>query len=176
MGSRPSPKDVVDQFVKMDVEGERLTPEGWHQADALFVKASEPPHSKLLLVIAKHYAVSEATEKTNTREFYMGYEEVGRIDTTSLRFAPSHRGTETRSFDKYTVVGGDVTRGPDAAKATEQDGNPSPKWRIDGAQPTAIHLTAAAAIRCVTRMRAEATDPVIQKNADLTIKTLLPYR
>ena len=24
------PQDVVDKFVKMDVEGERLTPEGWH--------------------------------------------------------------------------------------------------------------------------------------------------
>jgi hypothetical protein len=159
-----SPKDIVDKFVKMDVEGERLTPEGWHQADALFVKSSEPPHTKVLLVIARHYAVSEATEKTektNRTEFYMGYEEVGRIDTTSLRFAPSNSGNATRSFDKYTVL---------------LEGNGSPEWRIDAAQPPAMHLTAEAAMRYVTQMRAKTTDPAIQKTADQTIKKLVPFR
>ena len=39
-----------------------------------------------------------------------------------------------------------------------------------------MHLTAAAAIRYITQMRSKATDPLIQKNADLTIKKLAPYR
>jgi hypothetical protein len=171
-----SPKDIVGQFVKMDAEGERLTPEGWHQADAFFVKPSEPPRSKVLVVIARGYAVSTAAEKTNSPEFYMGYEEVGRIDATSLRFAPSNTGTETRSFVKYSVVSADVNGVTDAAQTTSHAGNTSPAWRIDGTQPPAMHLTAAAAIRYITQMRSKATDPLIQKNADLTIKKLVPYR
>jgi hypothetical protein len=170
------PKDVVDQFVKMDVEGERLTPEGWRQADALFVKPSEPPHSKVLAVIARGYAVSRASEKTNSTEFYMGYEEVGRIDATSLRFAPSNTGTEVRSFVKYSVVSADVNGVTEAAQTTSHAGNTSPAWRIDGTQPPAMHLTAAAAIRYMTQMRSKATDPLVQKNADLTIEKLAPYR
>ncbi len=175
MGSGPYPKDVVDQFVKMDVEGERLTPEGWRKADALFVKASEPPHSEVLIVIARHYAVSEATErkKNNTAEFYMGYEEVGHIDVASLRFSPSNSGMETRSFDKYTVVSGDVNREP--AK-TAHEGNASSEWRINGTQPTAMHLTAATAMRYVTQMRDRTKDPAIEKNADQTLARLAPFR
>jgi hypothetical protein len=179
IGSGLSAKDVVDQFVKMDVEGERLTTEGWHQADALFVKPSEPPHAKVVLVIARRYAVSEATEKrkkANTAEFYMGYEEVGRIDTTSLRLAPSNSGSETRSFDKYTVVLGDFNHASETPNATRQEGNASPEWRIDATQPPTMHLTAAAAMRYVTQMRAKTADAAIQKNADRTIKSLAPFR
>ncbi len=82
------------------------------------------------------------------------------IETASLRFAPSNARIETRSFDKYTTVVGDA----------------SSKWRIDGTQPLAMHLTATAAIHYVTQKRAETTDPIIQKNADLTLKKLVPYR
>jgi hypothetical protein len=171
-----SPKDVVDQFVKMDAEGERLTPEGWRQADALFVRPSEPPHTKVLLVIARHYAVSEATEKKNSPEFNMGYEEVGRIDTASLRFAPSNGGIETRSFVKYTIVSGDVNRSPETAKTTSHEGNKSSEWKIGGTQPPAMHLTAAAAIRYVIQMRDKISDPTVKKNADQTLAKLSLYR
>src|SRR5579863_5397652 len=80
-----SPKGVLERFVKMDVEGERLTPQGWHRADALFVKSSKPFQPKVVLVIARSYAISRAPEKTSTTEFYMGYEEVGHINTSSLQ-------------------------------------------------------------------------------------------
>jgi len=167
-----SPKDIVEQFVKMDVEGERLTLEGWHRADALFTKPSKPPHPEVLVVIAKRYAVSAATDKANTTEYYMGYEEVGRIDTNSLRFAPSNSGIETRSFDKYTVVLSAVNRIPETAKANGHEGTASSEWRIDGTQPTAMHLTAAAAMRYVTQMRDKTKDPAIKKNANQTLAKL----
>jgi len=173
--SRRSPRDDVDQFVKMDVEGARLTAEGWSQADALFVKRSEPPHPKFLRVIARQYAISESTEKAGTNEFYMGYEEIGRVDTASLRFVPSNSGIETRSFDKYHVVTSHVSHAPEAASETPHERNTSSEWRIDGTQPPTMHLTAAA-IRYVTEMRVETTDPRIRKNADITIKQLSPYR
>jgi len=158
--STKSPKDVVEQFVKMDVEGARLTPEGWHEADALFVKPSEPPQPKVLVVIAWRYAVSEAPDKGDKTQFLMGYEEVGRINTSSLHFAPSNSGDVMWSFDKYTVV----------STATPFE------WRIDGVQPVEMHLTANAAMRYVTQMRARTSDPAIQKNADQALAKLSRFR
>jgi hypothetical protein len=145
-----SPKNVVEQFVKMDVEGARLTSEGWHEADALFVKPSEPSQPKDLVVIAWRYAISDGPAKENTADFYMGYAEVGRVSTSSLHFAPTNSRDVMWSFDKYTVVSTDMPL----------------EWRIDGVQPVEMHLSAEAAIRYVTEMRARTSDPAIQKNAD----------
>jgi hypothetical protein len=97
--STKPPKDIVEQFVKMDVEGARLTSQGWQEADALFVRPSEPPQPKVLLVIAWRYAVSDGPEKGNTADFYMGYAEVGRVSTSSLRpqWSPQNRPTVVRA-------------------------------------------------------------------------------
>lgn len=157
----PSPKDVVDQFVKLDVKGERLSPEGWHRADALFAKPSQPPHTKTVMVIARHYAVSGDAGEADTT-FSFGYEEIGRIDAVSLIFVSLNNGIEARSFQTYRVVQSDVN-------------HPS-EWKIDGIQPPAMHLTAEAAIRYVTVMRAKTADPMIKKNADRTLAKLAPYR
>jgi hypothetical protein len=170
--STTSPRDVVDQFVKMDLDGARLTPEGWHTADALFVKHSEPYRPDMLIVVGRSYAVSEG-RPTNTNEFYFGYEEVARISAAALRFYPTHSGVETRSFDKYVVV-------PSATDASDKNVEaPSkvvrPEWRIDGAQPKTIHLTAKAAIQYLTQMRAKTSDPATQSNASRAISNLAPY-
>jgi hypothetical protein len=60
------------------------------------------------------------------------------------------------------------TKDPAQAAASE--------WKIDGDQPTTMHLTAKAAIRYVTEKRAKTTDPEIRKNADQAIAKLMPYR
>jgi hypothetical protein len=158
--SAKSPKDIVEQFVKMNVEGTRLTPQGWHDADALFGKPSEPPQPKVIVVIAWRYAVSDWPTKENTAEFYMGYEEVGRLNTSSLHFAPSSSGDVMWSFSKYAVVLANLPL----------------EWRIDGVQPTEMHLTADAAIRYVNQMRTKISDPTIQKNADQTLDKLSRFR
>jgi hypothetical protein len=157
--STKPPKDVVEQFVKMDVEGARLTPSGWHEADALFVNPSEPPQPKALIVIARRYAVSETPDKGDKTQFSMGYEEVGRINTSSLHFTPTNNGFMWE-FDKYTLV---LTNVP-------------PEWRIDGVQPVEMHLTADAAIRYVSEMRARTSDAAIQKNAGQALAKLSRYR
>jgi hypothetical protein len=175
-GSTTSPKDVMERFVKMDIEGARLTPQGWHEADALFVKPSEPSQPKVLVVIARHYAVSEGTAKGNTGEFYMGYEEVGRINTSSLYFMPSSSGIEMRSFDKYTLVLTNAYRTPAVDKDSTKGIQAPVEWRIDGVQPVAMHLTADAAMRYVTRIRAETSDRAIQKNADTSLTKLSGFR
>jgi hypothetical protein len=106
----------------------------------------------------------------------MGYEELGRIDAISLRFTPSNSGTEARAFVKYTAVLADFTRASEAGKTTSHEKDTSSEWEIDGTQPPVMHLTAGAAIRYATQMRSRSTDPLLKKNADLTIKKLAPYR
>jgi hypothetical protein len=172
--SPSSPKEIVDQFVKMDLHGNRLTAQGWRAADLLFVRRSEPVEPKVVVVIGRQYALSTQTEKANTKEFYFGYEEVGRISTSSLRFVPTRSGIESRSFDKYDVVASPVEpiRG-DTQNTVERS---SSEWKIDGAQPETMHLTAAAAIRYVTQLRRRAKNAAIRGNADQTLVKLAPYR
>lgn len=169
-----SQKEVVERFVKMDVDGARLTPQGWRTADTLFTKPSEPLQAKVLVVIVRSYAVSTATGSTNTTEFYMGYEEVGRITASSLHFAPTNN-RSMKEFGKYTVVLTKVQRTQGNSNETIQEENMPTEWRIDGAQPTAMHLTAEAAIQYVTQMRDKTTDLAIRRNATQTLAKLKPY-
>jgi hypothetical protein len=171
--SASSPKDVVEQFVKMDVGGARLTPQGWHDADALFVKASEPSQPAVLVVIGRRYAVSEATEKGATGESYFGYEEIGRIGASSLHFAYSR--VEWYSFEKYKVVANSHRASGTDKENTQKLDSPS-EWKIDGVQPAETYVTADVAIRYVTQMRDNATDPAVRKNADQALAKLSRFR
>ena len=159
--SAQTAKELVQQFVIFDVEGKRLTPEGWYKADALFARASQPSPNTNIVVIATHYAVSEATNGLATTEFYMGYEEIGRVDS-SLRFVPSAPKVQTRTMQKYNVV------------RTEK-ANGSVKWKIEGSQPTEMHLIPEAAIRYLVEMRGKANDSTVRKNASQAIAALRKY-
>ena len=155
--STTSPKGVVERFAKMDAEGVRLTPEGWHEADALFVKSSEPFQPTVIVIIAPSSQVTTMTGGPDTT-VYVGYEEVGKVDTASLRFAKISNGF-MKEFDTYTVVS-TAARG----------------WKIDGGQPKAMHLTAKAAVRYVEQKRAATSDLQVKKNADETLKRLAQFK
>jgi hypothetical protein len=161
-----SPKDVVQQFVKMDLEGLRLTPQGWSQADAFFTKHTEASQPKFLVVIGRHYAVSQ--DMTRKYYFAFGYDDIGHIDTATLRFMLAH----VVPMVMYSYKGYAVTR----VGAAGQNGTSSGDWRIEGAQPGEMLLTAEAATRWLTQMRDKTTDPAIRTNADHTIAKLKPYR
>ena len=160
--------------MKMDVEGERITPQGWRVADGLFVKHSEPFLPETLIVIGKNYAVSTDATQPNANEFSFGYEEVARISTPLLRFVPINSGTQTRSFNKYIVV--PASAATEDVKAKTPSKIKGGEWKIDGTQPRAMHLTARAAIRYLTQARAKASDPAIQSNAREAISRLAAYQ
>jgi len=152
----------------------RLTPQGWTSADSFFLKSSEPSPITQITVIGKNYALRPATRESHM-DFYFGFEELGHIDIRSMRFTPS-TGIETRSFDKYSVVLKNT--GQEQARervAGESDGTLS-ELRIDGSQPTQVHLTAEAAMRYLVRMRRATSDPILRKNIDQTIKKLKPFQ
>lgn len=160
-----SPGDVVEQFVKMDVEGARLTPPGWAQADALFTKHSEPSQPTFVVVIARRYAVSE--DKSRKNYFVLGYDDIGHIDSVTLHFTPTHVPQVMWWYKGYVVT---------PANAAGQNGSAPLEWRIEGAQPSEMHVKANAATRWVSQMRDKSTDPAIRRNAEETIVKLKPYR
>jgi hypothetical protein len=170
-----SPKDVVQKFVNMDVEGERITSQGWRRADTFFLQPSQPSRRKILVVIAKHYGVSEVAVRGNTAEFYMGYEELGRINS-SLHFSPSDSTVETRSMYKYNLVLTDANRKLVTDEKITKEVNGPFEWRIEGAQPAEMHITVDTAIRYVTQMRDKAKDPIVKRNADKALAMLRSYR
>ena len=157
-----SQKDVVQQFVNLDVKGLRLTPQGWMQADALFTRHTEPSRPKFVVVIARRYAVSQDTTKKNY--FVLGYDDVGHIDTSTLRFTPTHIAGVMWSYKGYTVV----------PRATHERN--ASTWLIEGAQPDEMYLPAAVAIRWASEVHDKTSDPTIRKNSDQTIVAIKPYR
>lgn len=84
-------------------------------------------------MIASRYGVSETPNKGNKTEFLVGYEELGRIDSASMIFAPTNAGA-TRQFDSFILVHFD---------------NMSIEWKIEGSQPTVMHLIPKAAMAYV---------------------------
>ena len=171
--STPAPEEVVDQFVRMDLEGVRLTPEGWRKADAFFVEHSDPFCPRVLIIIGRNYAISKPTVDAHTNEFVFGYEEVGRLDTSSLRFSPTITGIETRSGDSFTVV--NVRQNLDRDESAKKDKPDILQWKIAGAQPKVMHLTAKAAIHYLTQVRAKTSDRASQSKANEAISRLVPY-
>lgn len=170
-----SPEGVVKQFVKMDAEGARLTPEGWRQAAALFVQPSEPPQRNVLVIIARHYGVSEIAVKADTAEFGVGYEELGRMDS-SLLFRPSNRGIQTRSICKYDLVLTSADHQVQRDGLTATAGNPPFQWKIKGTQPAEMHITVETARRYLTKMIDKTKDPAVKGAAEKTLATLKAYK
>jgi len=57
------PKQVVEEFLAMETNGGRLTPEGWHQAEAFFVRPAPEPSGRRIVVISPNYSVYETWTK-----------------------------------------------------------------------------------------------------------------
>jgi len=174
-GSIKSAKEVVQRFVSMDVEGARLNSQGWHKADTFFARPSEPPQQKTIVVIAKHYGLSEGTIKGNMAEYSLGYEELGQI-TSLLQFVVSNSGVETRSICKYNLILTDDNRRPVSDEKTAKEMDAALEWRIEGAQPAEMHIGVDAAVRYLTEMREQTKDPIAKKNADKGLAMLKSYR
>jgi hypothetical protein len=157
--SSATPQSVVERFASLDVDGSRLTASGWRDADALFVHPSPASEPKSLIVIASHYGVSESPRKGDKMEFLMGYEELGRIDSASMIFTPTNAGP-ARQFDSFILVHPD---------------NTSMDWKIEGNQPTVMHLSPKAAMAYVARKLTKTSDPATRNNADRTLTKLKLY-
>jgi hypothetical protein len=168
-----SPEETVKLFVKMDSDGARVTPEGWQKADALFTRPSKLPTDFKIVVMASDYAVSDDPLAGKPGEIFLGYEELGELGP-SLRFKLAPSRVETKTFESYIAVQiAAPAKSPKAGVVAQE--NSSLKWRIQGTQPSLMHMTAPAAVRYLTRMKNETKDPAMKANAEKAIAILKKY-
>jgi hypothetical protein len=162
-----SPKEVVEQFVKMETEGGRLTPDGWREASAYFVHPSPfTPDAKVVL-IGKSYSVWDPMKMpSGTTTVSVEINLLGQLDS-ALRFTPPTRRfyKNSRYFnliltDRHLELGG---KGEKSKEVTGPE-----RWMIDGPSDT-LMLNIVTAIRYVSEARDKATNPSMKKNADSTL-------
>jgi len=172
-----SPKDVLEQFIRMDADGARLTRDGWYRTSRFFVRPVLPPPHKSVLVVSdtfevEVYEMKEDRAKVNV--FFLNF--YGRLDP-QLNLEPAPKREPNGALVKegmlfpYNLIRTDkhfeFEPGADAPK--EVSG--SVEWRIE--DPRAIPaVSLATAIRYVTEMRDKSTDPAIKKNAAQTVAKL----
>jgi len=177
-GEENSPKEILEQFWKLEIQGAWSTPEGWNQMAALLVHPSPPPRNITIAVIKggiHDYRVGDPTITNDRAEIYVGFLDPGKLDS-ALRFIPeSQRASNGAligpSSDSYELVLTDKhwELGADGRLSKQVTG--APVWRIAG-RPWELHLTVEAAIRYVAQMRDKAIDPAVEKNGDATITIL----
>jgi hypothetical protein len=164
-----SPKEVVEEFLRMETEGGRLTPEGWAKAGAFFVRLSPPPRDRVIVVIARNYSVDEMWVRGDRAQVYNGYEDLGRIDS-SLRYrSPDKSLFKTATLYHLTLTNKHEELG--LSEKTPREVAGPLEWRIEDAA-TVLWLTLNTATRYVTEMRDKAADPTVRENGDATIMIL----
>jgi hypothetical protein len=153
-----SPKEVVREFVIMELGGSRLTPEGRLRTVPLLMRPITAPPSTVDIV-SDNIDVQEAPGAENrvNSDVYFRYF-YGWLDA-SLRFTPA----------PHVASGnGLLKEGINAAYAlVPADG----AWRIEN-PPSFTMISLATATRYVTEARNNTADPAIKKNALDTLAKL----
>jgi hypothetical protein len=172
-----SPEAVVEAFWTLEINGGRLTQEGWYGAAKFFAaRPTQPPRDKNISVVSDDFKVGNLVAGTSTAEVYVACKQFGQIET-NLRFVrdiePVPPGTSVVAgkWFKYDLI---LTTkhwevGPDGV-AAEKATVPA-AWRIQNFQ-TPVYLNANAAISYVTAIRDKSSNPNIKANADATLATL----
>lgn len=162
----PSARDVLVRFCDLDTQGEQLSPEGWEKAAALFATPSAPRRDKITVV--RDFVVSNPAFDNGKAQFYVEYVELGRIDTSTARLSTLPPVKVRVMFELVKPSGARSSKG--SSHVEEPAG-----WRITGSVPVP-RLTIVAAIRYATKLREDAKDADVRKNAGETIAALNRFR
>lgn len=178
-----SPKEVLREFIRMELEGARLTPEGSHRTTHFFVRPSPPPPDKKILVASDGYELHESHESQesaiteNSAKLYLSFlHYYGRLDS-ALRFEVAPKKTpdggiirEGFTADYHLVLTDKHWKLHSGEREAREVVGP-PEWKIEHS-PTCCITSLATAIRYVTEMQAKTKDPAIRKNASRTLAKL----
>lgn len=165
-----SPKEVVEQYAHMMADGSLLTAEGWNKANQLFVRPSPPPRDQDILVTSRPGPPDERLVKGNRAEVdEWGIYNLGKIDSR-LRYKPSPKNSDWVVYS-YQLILTDKhwEMGADGSPIREVTG--AWQWKFDATQ-SLRRATVDAALRYVQQVHDATTDPVIRKNANLTLAVL----
>jgi hypothetical protein len=183
-GQEGSPKEVVGLFRKMDSHGQRLTKEGWLNAAALFVRPDQPTGVRSFWVVTDEL-VSEQKVTGDRAEVWTEFTEWGTVDPAArfsrvIGYPAPVEGIDAprepiqgpiRTRHQYKVVltnhYWELTR--EGASLREMTGNAA--WRIESIDPGPL-VEMDFALRYLTKLRNNSTDPAIRKNAEMSIEAV----
>ena len=167
--SSEAPRQVLQEFCELDLQGKQLTAIGREQVARFFVKAEVPALKDI--VIAMDCVVSEPVMKGNKADFYVEQLMLGQLDS-SLRYKPALPDEPDEPImlrrDQSLVLTTNYSKaGPGGAQRTIIG---RPAWRLDSEYAPSI--TVEAAINYVARMRATTKDKTVRENANKTLAAL----
>jgi hypothetical protein len=169
-----SPKEVVQEYWGMAMRGELLTTEGWNRACGYFTKPTPAPTDKVIAIVSNYYGVNYSSVETASATVDMEFADLGQIDST-LHYSPPAPTRAYKTSLRYRLVlvpRRMVWYGPDGKTILREEEIPESKvWQIEGS-PGRPWTTVNTAIRYVLEMRDITTNPLIRKNADLTLAKL----
>jgi len=171
-----SPKEVVRDFVKLELEGARLTPEGRREAANFLVLPGTAPPDPINIVSDK-FDVGEIPSAKNKPKLSVYFPYLYGQLYSALRFkaalhmAPGNGLKMEGTNEEYalTLTGKRLEFEPAGPQKKAVKG--PEEWRIENAHLYGF-ISLTTAIRYVTEMRDKTTHPAVKKNAEQTLVQL----
>jgi len=167
--SPEAPRQVLQEFCELDLQGKQLTVTGREQVARFFVKPEVPPLKDIVIVM--DCVVSEPLMKGNKAEFYVEQLMLGQLDS-SLRYKPALPDEPDEPImlrrDQSLVLTTEYSKaGPGGVERTIRG---RPAWRLDSEYMPS--MTVEAAISYVSHMRDTTKDKTVRENVNKTLAAL----
>ena len=171
-----SPKDIVDELWRHATVGDLLTSEGWQKSRAYFTHPVPGGNSKSILVVSNEWGPPELqSQAENNAQVILWIYQFGEIDPT-LKFKPAKIGGEEKVAIVYHLAYVKTHyiayKSDGKTLSVDKEVSGPMSWEIED-PPGPPWTTVNTAIRYVLEKRNNSTDPLIKKNADETISSLL---
>jgi hypothetical protein len=172
-----SPKEVLVDFVKIELGGARLTPESVQKTARFLVRPSTAPPQVIDVVIDKFevHEISAAGSRAKLNLYFPYF--YGWLDPVALSFReaphlPSDDELVREGINiEYVLILTDKHWEVESSGMQPKEVLGPHEWRIENA-PSFSTISLAAAIQYVAERRERTTDPTIKKNADATLAVL----
>lgn len=167
--SPEAPREVLQEFCELDLQGKQLTAKGRGEVARFFVKPEVPPLKDIVIVM--DCVVSEPLIKGDKAEFYVEQLMLGQLDS-SLRYKPAVPDEPDEPImvrrDQSLVLTTEYSKaGPGEAERTIIG---QPAWRLDTEYAPSVSVQAA--IGYVETMRDTTQDKTLKDNAKKTLAVL----
>jgi len=168
-----SPKEVVEQFCRMDEQGGQLNSKDWNEL-AAFSTVHELWHPPSAIFVIRNYEVGDPRELPNHPNgvaVHVDYFSWGSIDQDlyfTLRQGPV-LGQPMKVTEGVNLTLAEDFKDDGASPEANKIKKPV-RWRMD--EFPLPHVNVETAIRFVTEMRSKSDDPLVKYKADRTLANL----
>lgn len=168
-----SPKAVVEDFWKFEIDGGRLTPDGWSRGNDFFVRPIPMSGVGKITVIDRNSSVWDPVMDGKKCRVTIGISSLGRLGPKLQYFPPDSRFVKEGAEYRLVLTETHSQLGTDG-KTSKEIAGPL-RWRIEG-PGSPIFITLDTAIRYLSEKGEHSPDPVIRKNAEKTLAALRKYK